>query len=314
MGRAFYCIVTIGVTLCGCVNLPDTQPFTSATVGLRSAVASSGAATVAELKLVNISGVKTEANNLEGAWAERNKLFSGLVQYADSLQAIVESGKKGAESAKALADSVQQLAQVANLVQPGAGPAIGVAAQTAQYVYGEIAKVRAAKSLEQALAHAQPAVEAIAAKMAMDMDDLDKLIRAADKAQRDEITTLSASDIGYRKQLLATRANLMATIQTKLQNTAPSAITERAELDEANTLIAATDSWNESYQAQLDAINERERLSRQLVAETKTALNAWASEHAEILRAVRTKRVPSATEIVEAAKRIQDLVEQYKNL
>src|SRR5215207_2436930 len=86
--------------LAGCTTLPDTQPFTDATVGLRRAVAASGSAVVSGLKTAPLPAVSAQGKKLEEAWAVRNKAMSALVAYASSLQAIADAGQEGAESAK----------------------------------------------------------------------------------------------------------------------------------------------------------------------------------------------------------------------
>jgi hypothetical protein len=313
--RAALFVPTLILLLSGCANLPDTQPFTDATVTLRGAVASGGAAVVGELERTEIQGVKEQAKNLETAWNERNKLLTALVEYANSIQSIVDSGKRGAESANALAASVSKLAKVANLVEPGAGEAVALITDTAAFVYEHIAKARAAASLEKALAEVQPAIERIALTMAGQMQLLDDLIRTACKAQRDELRITNQAKIGYRNSLAAAHEHLMDKLRAELDSgKKPSELTQAEDLQRLDDLLAATDSWFGPLQEQVNAIGERERLSRQLITETKSAFADWGAAHARMLTAIRTKRIPSATELVQAAERIRELVERFKKL
>jgi hypothetical protein len=299
----------------GCANLPDTQPFTDATINLRSAVASSGGAVVGELERTELPGVKEQARNLEAAWNERNKLLTALVEYANSVQAIVDSGRSGAESATALAASVGRLAQVANIVQPGAGEAGALITETAAFVYGHIAKARAAASLEKALTEVQPALERIALAMAGQMQSLDDLVRTAGKAQRDELRIANQANLAYRNSLAAAHERLMNQLRSELDaGKKPSELAQTEELRRLEDLLAATDSWFGPLQEQISTIGERERLSRQLITETRSAFADWGAAHARMLTALRTRRVPSATELVEAAERIRELVERFKKL
>lgn len=313
--REFLFVPTLVLLLSGCANLPDAQPFTDATINLRSAVASSGAAVVGELERTELQGVKEQAKKLEAAWTERNKLLTGLVEYANSIQAIVDSGKSGAESATALAASVGKLAQVANIVQPGAGEAGALITETAAFVYARIAEARAAASLEKALTEVQPAVERITLTMAGQMQALDDLVRAACKAQRDELRIANQAKLGYRNSLLAAHERLLNQLRADLDaGKKPSELSQTEELRRLDELLAATDSWSGPLQDQLNAIGERERLSRQLITETRSAFADWGAAHARMLTAIRTKRIPSAIELVQAAERIRELVERFKRL
>jgi len=301
--------------LAGCATLPDVKPFTDATVSLRSAVASGGAATVAELGRVDNPGVKAEADKLAKAWEERDKLFAALIAYASSLQAIVDSGSAGAESAKALADAVTKLASAANIVQPGAGPAVDVASQTAVFVYEQIAKIRAAVSLEAALTEAQPAIERIAQAMSKDMKALDDLVRLASKAQTDAIRIENQARLSYRASLIQSREVLMKRMGNALdQNQKPTQLADADELKRADELLQAADAWYQPLDAQLKEIANREKVARQLIAETQVALQDWAVAHGQVLSAVRTRRPPSVAELTDAAQRIRDLVQKYRNL
>ena len=301
--------------LSGCANLPNVQPFTDATISLRSAVASSGNQVVDELGHIEIPQAKVEAKKLGAAWSERNGLLSGLVEYATSLQSIVDSGKNGAESAQALAGSVQKLAQVAGLVQPGAGAAGEAVTQTAVLVYEQVAKARATASLQKALTETQPAIERIALVMADDMGKMDDLVRVALRAQIDELKIANAPQLSYRQQLLLRRDELHKTLDGGLRtNKKLSELTESSELEKLDHLLTDTASWQAPLQAQFDNLAARERLTRQLISETKTAFGDWAAAHSRMLAAVRTRRVPSAVELTQATERIRELVEKFKNL
>ena len=308
-------VVLVAWLFAGCANLPDVQPFTDATVSLRSAVASSGAAVVGELQRVEISGVKSNATALEAAWVERNKLFTSLVDYANSLQGIMDAGQTGAESVGALADSVKKLAAAAGIVQPGAGEAAAVITETAQFVYQQIAKARAAASLEKALSEVQPAIQRVTEKMAADMRDLDVIIRVASKAQKNAIEESFQRETEYRDQLLTSRRNLFGTLQQAIKNNrSPSTLSEAGELAKLEELLLSAEKACDPLNVQLAAINDRERLGRQLITEIRSGLADWAAAHSRMLTAVRIKRVPSAAELSQAAQRIKMLVEKFENL
>lgn len=313
-------IVSAVITLLlagGCANLPDVRPFTDATISLRSAVTTSGEQVVSELQQAGAAkpAIGDEAKKLAEAWAARNRLLTGLVEYANSLQAIVDSGNSGAESAKALAGSVEKLAQVAGIVQPGAGAVGEVVTQTAAFIYEQIAKARAAASLEKALAETQPAIERIAAVMADDMAKMNDLVRLAAKVQTDELLLSNAPQLGYREQLLKKRVELQDSMNAALRSGKnPSQLTEANELARVGELLEAADAWHGPLKEQLDGISARERVTRQLISEAKSGFGDWAAAHSQMLAAVRTKRIPSAAELVQVAQRIRELMEKFKAL
>jgi len=299
----------------GCSTLPDVQPFTDATVRLRSAVASSGAATLAEMRRSGLEGIEEQAAELERAWQERQKLFSSLVEYANSLQGIVDAGKAGAESAKAVADSVQKLAQSANLVQPGTGPAAAAVTEAAQFVYQQIAIARAARSLEKSLAAIDPAAARIAEQIAADIADLEAIFLVTSQKQNNVIQEKFGPDTNLRDELERARIRRQEAMRTSLRaGKAPSELADATELSRADELLAGLAPKLDEMNGQLGAISERERVALQLFAEIRSGLADWAAAHTRILTAVRTKRIPSAAELGAAADRIRQLVEKFENL
>ncbi|MDB6165858.1 MAG: hypothetical protein JWQ83_998, partial [Lacunisphaera sp.] len=250
--------------LAGCQNLPDTQPFTDATVGLRSAVAATGTTVVAELKQTPLPKVAIQADNLEKAWVTRDTAMSALVAYASSLQAIVDSGKKGGESAKKLADAATTLTgslAAANLLA-GAGGTLLV--DTFTYAHGQIAKARAAKSLEAALTEIQPAIERLATVLAADLKNSAEIVTLAIHAERDALAEDNQRELGYRKQLTATRGMLMSSVAADLQaGKKPAEISQADDLTRVSDLLAKSDAWNTDYEAKQAVIAARGRAAHE---------------------------------------------------
>ncbi|MBI2516551.1 MAG: hypothetical protein HYV95_06505 [Opitutae bacterium] len=301
--------------LAGCPSLPDTQPFTDATVGLRSAVAASGTAVVAELKRNPVDGMAAQGASLEKAWQVRTKAMSALVDYANSLQAIADSGRKGEESAQKLADAATTLVQTLGAANLAASAGASLAIDTFKFANGQIARARAAKSLEAALAEMQPAIERIAELFAADLTDLDTLVQTTIDAQRDRLERDNQSEINYRRRLLAARRSLMAKAASQLdEQVKPTALAGSDDLKRADELLAANEAWHTAYAAQQAAIAERGRLAAEMLGAAQAAFADWTAAHARLLAAVRAKRLPSMAELTAAAKRIQELVDRYRKL
>ncbi|MFI5401963.1 MAG: hypothetical protein ACHQ1G_03430 [Planctomycetota bacterium] len=155
-------------------------PFVEGTAQLKGAVATAGAATEQELRFAFED--TTAADSLHENWTARNKAMTALLRYAQSLDAIAAAGRSGAESAGEVAASVQGLAEAAGIVIPGSAEALAVATDAAKFIYGQLATIRAAHQLAEALDDAQPAIERIAEVLRKDLADLDVVAQASDAA------------------------------------------------------------------------------------------------------------------------------------
>lgn len=315
LSRATWLSVATFIFMAGCSTLPNTQPFADATAGLGGAVASSGSVMVAEIKSTPFPQAAAQGAKLEEAWAARNRAMSALMEYADSVQAITSAGKQGEESAKKLATAVDGLAQSLGAASLGASAAGSLAVDTFSYAYGQIAKARAAHSLEESLAVVQPAIERIAVLFAADLKAADETVTLAIRAQRDALADANQSELAYRRQLIATQNQIMGSIRGELaDNKMPTELSRVDELNRITAMLAQNDTWFAGYQRDQNAISDRGRAAHELIAATASGFTSWAAAHAGLLAAVRTKHPPSATELLAAAGRINDLVERYRKL
>lgn len=259
--------------------------------------------------------MRAQAAGLETGWAARNKAMTALVGYANSLVAITESGERGGESARKLADAAGTLVETLKATNPLAGRAGSLVVDTFEYAYAQIARARAAKSLEEALALLQPAIDRIAILLALDLEGLDELIATAIDSQRDEIDFASRPELNYRKQLISTRRDLMVSAQRELgEGIAPSKLADTSEIERVAELLAQAESWHAAYLESRAKVAARGRLSRELISATKQAVADWSTAHAGLLAAVREKRLPTVTELVQANAHIRGLVDRYREL
>jgi hypothetical protein len=299
----------------GCSTLPDTQPFTTATVSLQGAIASSGAAVVAEMKATPLLANGKVLTDLERAWVTRNEAMTALVAYARSLEEIAAAGRAGEDSARKLVDAAGALAGAVGQKSAVASEAGKLVGDTFMLISGEIARARAAKSLEAALAQLQPVMERIAQILAADLQSLDGLLRLAAEAAQGGLDQKYDAAIGFRWQLLKTQTKLQNSIQTQLASgTVPSQLKATDELARVVTLLGQGDAAYAEYTRAQAALDARVRAGRQLIAETGPALTAWAATHGNLLVALRTKRPPNVAEVVAATGRIRALAERYRRL
>ncbi len=118
-GQAF-ALLLLAVLAGGCAPLPNVDPFVDASSQLRSAIITSGAAVEAEL--AQAWEDEAYAAKLSSLWKLRVQAADGLVRYAESLAEIVRSGRKGAETARMLADSAAALSKDVGVVLPPPAP------------------------------------------------------------------------------------------------------------------------------------------------------------------------------------------------
>ena len=311
----------------GCA-LPDVSQFTASTIELRGAIVSTGDVVVSELRRTDSEAAKAHAKTLGAAWATRIKLFDSLTDYANSLQAIVDAGLTGEQAARELADNVELLARAAGIVQPGAGEAGAVVTETAAFVYGQIARALAARSLTGSLQEVQPAISRIADVIGGRMEDgKDPSIRDADLPNMEDLVVVAAQlqrnhlkgrfqeRLGYREQLLAAQVRLYNEASSKLaETTEPSTLGLVKEIEAIEKLLAESSQWYAEYHEDLTSIAKREKAALNLIQETGTAMSSWAAAHARLLGAVREGNTVSVEELGATVVRIRQLVEKVRAL
>jgi hypothetical protein len=315
LGRSSAVAAALLLGATGCTTLPDTQPFTTATVSLQGAIASSGAAVMAEVKATSQPEESKAPANLERAWVTRNEAMKALVAYARSLEEITAAGRAGEDSARKLVEAAGALAGVVGQKSAAASEAGKLVGDTFMLISGEIARARAAKSLEAALAQLQPVMERLAQLLAADLQSLDELLRIAAELEKGALVVKYNDAIGFRGQLLRTQTKLQNEIQTQLgKGTPPSQLKEADELARVVAMLGQGDAAYAEYTRAEAALDARLRAGRQLIAETGPALTAWAASHGNLLVALRTKRPPNVAEVLAATGRIRALSERYRRL
>ena len=147
----------------GCASVPDVRPFTEATVGLRSAVASAGAATVAELGRVNITDAEAQAKTARRRLDHSRSVLhrpGDLCEFASSHRGLRPEWRRPPPRPWPTPPLSWRGSRTPS--SPGQAPRPPSVSQTLAFVYEQIAKARATASLEKALAEVQPAIERVA--------------------------------------------------------------------------------------------------------------------------------------------------------
>ena len=299
-------LLLLVTTTVGCATLPDVSPFASASRQLAGAMKAGGSAVSEDLHAT--TGLETRAKQFDQAWAARNDVMRAVVAYSDGLVAIVRSTGEARDSARALADKVGALAQVAGVAQPGAGTAGAVASDTAAFIWAQIALVRGAASLGEALTMAQPVIDRLTELITTDNRDLASIVRGAAIAQRTALDAAYNEPFGYAGTLARRRTMLRAKGYGELSKD------EIAELARIDELMVPANAQLQKREEQLLRIDRRERASLQLIAATRDAMERWAAAHRDVALAIQERKAVSVESLTDATIELRELVKRMREL
>lgn len=291
--------------LAGCATLPDVAPFTGATGDLRAAVVSGGAVVDTELRM--LPGGAGVADRFALEWQARVRALDAVAEYSASLAAIVDAGNHGKQSASNLADAIKGLAQTAGVAVPAAG-AVPIVVDAATIIYGQIAVVRGAHSLEEALDASQPVIAQIGTVIAKDLRDARDIWVSAGTEVRARIRTEQQVGFAFREDLVAARDRLYARSFENLGTE------QRRRLAEIDGQIAATDRWYVPMTAELQRADKRIQAGTRLLSAAVDAATAWAKAHEQLIVAVKTRHPVTAHSVALAAVEIRDLARRIQAL
>lgn len=293
--------------LTGCASLPDMTPYRDATLQLRSAVVVGGNAVQSGIESAAASypthdlvaaQLKQTSDRFGTEWRARIDGADALLAYTEAVTDLARSGTQGDASARSLADALSGLASGVGVVLPPAGT-VATVTDVAAFVYGHIAAARAARSLDQALKSAQPAVDQLAAKLSQDLHASLDMLRAARGLQATALALKFNEETAYLKNLADERKAIYA-------KTTLTAADER-RLRQIGELFDATRGWREPMeQAQAD-MEAQYRLRVQLIHATRAAVAEWAAAHRSLAAAVREGRSVNVEALIQATLEAKDL-------
>jgi len=300
--------------LTGCAALPDMSPYTDATLQLRSTVVAGGHAVQAGLESAAASyeagdpaarQIREQAAQFNQAWRARIDGADALLAYTEAVTDLARSGTQGDASARKLADALGGLATGVGVVLPAAGT-VATITDVAAFVYGHIAAARAAKSLDQALHAAQPAVDRLATVLSQDLQASLDILHAARRLQATAMALKFNEETAYLKTLARERKAIYG------KDTQTPADEQR--LRQIGELLDATRSWREPMeQAQADT-EAQYRLRIQLIHATQAAVAEWAAAHRSLAAAVRENRSVNVEALVQATQEAKELVRRLRTL
>ena len=296
----------------GCATLPDVAPYRDATVQLRSAMLASGNAVGGELKSAapalddrDRARLEESAKSFAESWKVRMEAADALVAYAQALAEIAKAGKDGGDTARSLASALTQLAGGVGIALPPAG-AVATLTDTAAFVYAQVAAVRASRSLEEALAQAQPAVNEIAARFGKDLDASLVLVQAAHELQRNALAAKYNDEMAFLVSLDRERRKLYG--QGRLSRE------DEKRLKEIGELYESTRGWREPMQAEFAQLDRRYQAERDVIVATRAAVSEWAAAHRGLAAAVRDGRAVNVEGLLQATLEARELVRRLRAL
>ncbi|MBY0111249.1 MAG: hypothetical protein K2Y21_00400 [Phycisphaerales bacterium] len=291
----------------GCTALPDVTPFATSSREFASAVKVAGKQVREDLQ--SEPSLAQHASTFATSWDERNRAMNGMIQYSESLVAIVQATKDARTQAKALGDKLEVLAGAAGIVNPAAGAGVAVGIDVASFVYGQIALVRGAASLEEAMTRAQPVVDKIAEIITQDAPNLRMLVGAVRIKREQNLNSDGWEEVSSFLAGVNTR-------RTELRNKGLQALSpaERSELAELDRLAAPAERANEKFEALDQANQEKARATLELIEAVRSGVAKWSAAHRSVADALRERQPVSVESLIDAAVEIRDLGNRIKEL
>ena len=309
---------------CGSATLPDIKPFAEQTTKMASAAGN--AYTQAENLLSATDIEADEIKKLRQEWEQTRPALHAMVAYSNALAALADTGAKGGESAGAVADVLQGLLSVVG-VEKVSEKLVGAIKKVNEL----IAAVRAKKSLKDAIAQAQPAIDSMCEVIAKDLEDLEEINQAAG-------TEIERIHIEANKPIAKYYEALMEADKTileilglildyqegdeeslfPLKELDKGLTTENVEqrrkhwIEKSKAVQAEANRYLPKYQAYIaekTRVNHLTKSGNEIIRKSKVAVKMWATAHRQLKITLDKKQRMS---LIEYAVAVQDIYNAYE--
>jgi hypothetical protein len=318
--RIFLFLVPFACVGSGCTTLPDVKPYADTTAALAAAAGThyhDVANDIAALKTTQLSR-ETDEEFVERRKAlEENQqifaatgrnldaLFDAMTAYSEKVASLAAAGKTGADAAQSLLDSAKGFGELAGFSGVPVGAATNAIANGFKAIADEFTKMEARKSLEAAVAAAQPGVDLVSKQFEAIYGTALPLANDSIRNTRMAEAELVAGPavIGFSENVEKNYNSYYRFLISLIKNDAsPPASTWRgfcrdttgpcravAELEAVGLVEArmvAIQPIVDAYRTDVGAIEatyERRRLASQAVIK---AVKAWAREHDKLRRSL----------------------------
>lgn len=325
-------LIFLGI-LTGCTSLPDTSGYTASTIRLKSGVVSGGDAvkdqwTIAVRELPDGGAsdqLQVDLERFVSSWKLVEISLTAMVNYAESIEGIVDAGNSGAQSARDVADAAKALLDTVKVLPQGdAATAIfGTVADAASFAYGEIAKARAAKRLEESLAKLGPAMEATTEIIAVLLRDARKLFLNVSELRINELDTEYGDLLRQKKELNQVQLGLTQLIHDELEKWSGDGDKTKSKenlealrdrLGEAEKALGALNVQLAEYNTKKAQLMLTRKTGLALFGSTQSALSEWSASNQKLVKAVRDRKPVTMESLIAAANEIQSLVERIREI
>lgn len=322
----FWTVFLVGSLLGGCAALPDTRGFTAATIQLKEAVGTTGEAVKTEVVSASKAGATefedASIKKLDAAWSATMRSLEAMVAYAQSIEQIVDSGNRGAEPARQVADSVKRLVDTVKVdaTTGASAEVVGLAADTVAFVYGAYAKHVAANSLEGALNNFGPSMVKISALIQAQVADARRLFVLQIETQVQHLQSsnmygdwIKRNDELGKQQKTATQQLLALTSAGPAGN--PAKINElKAQFAHLEIVRQQIAPHMDEYNKKLKVILQREKAGLSIIGSTENALATWGAAESQLALAVKERKPVNVDSLIAAVAEIRTLTQKWREL
>jgi hypothetical protein len=302
----------------GCAPLPDLSPYAAATGAVRQSAQAAGNSIAAEFDNfdkvdTDSADVKTLKSEFAAAWDVNLKALNALQRYADSLDAIADAGNEGEKSALKVADQVQALAGSLGIA---VAPAVGTVADVGAKLFGQLQRIRAAKSLKASLSAADPAIRELEPTLAKNVDLARRVFVQLIQAQQKVLNTATTGNYGNfttAAESLTETENIII-LQLAAAPMGPKAAVLRSQLNEIAQVRTAIAPQIAEYAAKNTALENRKRAGLALFGALRDALAAWTEAHSALVDAVNNHRPVTFESLQDAIVTVRQELQELRKL
>lgn len=350
-------LLLLTITITSCRTLPKITTFVEASSQMRKGINDSFLAvdkslTANELTTIissdqssagaiatTLSSLKNDGDKLKKVSKVVDGSLLGIVSYASALSNLVDKGNSGEKDALQVTKSLTDILELIK-VEPAA-TIVGITADGIAKINGQIAKVRAAKSLQKIMVEASPTLEEYGVMLPKLLDELKNYNRSVFQAKRQLLVmpnTMNKSIGDYNNELEKEYINIYREI-TLIANykndkspanlehlkSIDSFITdEKSAISRQSDLIAKSKD-NERERERILPVVEKVRANQakyledfsmvnQLLDKSKEAIRAWLKTNNDIQEQLEKKSLPNFQELIEIVDDLKTIREKLKNL
>jgi hypothetical protein len=184
-----------------------------------------------------------------------------------------------------------------------------VGIDAASFIYGQIAIVRGAHALQEAMDAAQPAIDKIAEIITKDSENLKETVLSTASLRRTAIMSAGgAKASSYLRETEQRREDIRRAFAQD-----PS-VTHREALLAADRFVETARSEHERFGVEVVRVNQMSQTSAELVQAMRDGVSRWTAAHRQVAQALKDRQSVSVDSLTDAAVEVRDLVQRLRAL